>query len=365
MLLQRHVARCSAATLRRAPVPILPRLPGQRCRSFSDVKSSVLTSAGADGIVLPPGAGGASSLAELSERAGYIPRPEAHDERLKPGFRGATKLFIFFLFNAVPLSALLYYLREQREKRSQMSLLALPSSAEDVAAEALRAIRTSAVCFLLQPEPVNAAAAASPLASAGGSVLRVDPHPPEGTAYVPPTEPLPLVPQLERNVLTDIFESPPTSGLGFIHFAVSRSSVPGAAAVAGDRRASLLYVSHARGAYCTVTGQVSVLSDIETRRRYWKTAWTGSFVGAADGATPANIAPAPSAAGKRPDKDENAPPPSWAHSDYLLIRLAVNEVTLHALVDGPDRWQQRRARRVDEGRGAAVGDAGGKWTLVL
>lgn len=40
------------------------------------------------------------------------------------------------------------------------------------------------------------------LLEAATGALRVDPHPPEATAYVPPTGPLPIVPQMERNFLT-------------------------------------------------------------------------------------------------------------------------------------------------------------------
>lgn len=278
------------------------------------------------------------SLAELSEKAGFLPKPEAFDENLKPGFRGGRALFIFFLCNAVPFGALLYYLREQRSQRAQLSLLMLPQTADDVAEEVLRVIRTSSLCFLLEGSD----------GATSSCVLRVDPHPPEATAYIPPTTPLPLVPQLERNEITDLLESPAVSGLGFIHFAVLRSSPIGQAVLHGRRNASLLYMSNVRGAYGTVTGQLSVLTDPESKRRYWKNSWASSF--------PA--APPPAAkpqAGAAPEEL-----PAWLNPNYLTLRLAVSEVTLQAIVDGPQRWDSRRAQRLDK----AAASEGPKWQLL-
>lgn len=303
--------------------------------------SAVAPVRGSDGDQLQRG-GGEASLAELSERAGFLPKPEAFDERLKPGFRGGKALFVFFLANAVPFGAVLYYLREQREQRAQLSMLSLPASADEVAAEALRVVRTSSSCLLLQDAEASHAGY--------GGALYVDPHSPEATAYVPPTEPLPLLPQLERNVITDLFESPSVGGLGFIHLAVSASSPTGQAVARGRRKAGLLYISQIRGAYCTVSGQLSVLSDPESKRRYWKAAWAASF--------PPPPAPpaAPSASGLPPP--EALPP--WLSADYMLLRLAVDEASLQAIVDGPQRWDARRVHRLD--RAAAA--EGAQWAFV-
>eukprot|EP00927_Polykrikos_kofoidii_P035639 TRINITY_DN30189_c0_g1_i1.p1 TRINITY_DN30189_c0_g1~~TRINITY_DN30189_c0_g1_i1.p1 ORF type:complete len:377 (-),score=65.07 TRINITY_DN30189_c0_g1_i1:117-1247(-) len=320
--------------------------------------TSQRTGRGVDGTVSAPGRReGASSLAKLSERSGYLPKPEAYDERLKPGFRGWSKLFIFFLCNAVPLAALLHYLREQRQQRSEMSLLALPMTGGEVVAEALRVVRTCDVCFLLHAGDSATGSGARAHATNGGA-LRVDPHPPEGTAYVPPTEPLPLVPQLERNVITDLLESPPTPGLGFVHFALSRDSAPAVAALSGERQANLLYVSHTRGAYCTISGQVSVLEDPESRRRYWKNAWAWCFPNVtASAETKKGL---PSAAPPAAPVKSQEPPPPWSSNEYILLRLAVCDVTLRALVDGPQRWDQRHIRRLEGGPAAE----GASWELL-
>lgn len=282
------------------------------------------------------GAGPQPSLTHFAETSAFLPRPEVFDERLRPGFRGGKALLVFFLCNAMPLGGVLYWLQGEREKRARLSMGSLPSDAEEVAAEVLRVIRTATVCFL------------TPSADAGilGGAVRVDPHLPEGEVLATPTEPLPLLPQLERNVLTDLLESPSTPGLGFIHLAVSRRSPLGAAILAGNRQASLLYVSHVRGAYCTVYGQVSVLEDLETRRRYWKGAWGAAFPMA------------------RPQGEAIEPPPPWTSGDYMLVRLGVVDVDLHAMVDGPQRWEWRSAtRRVAN---AIAGGAGVAqiWSLV-
>ncbi|CAK9009850.1 unnamed protein product [Durusdinium trenchii] len=197
--------------LRRASAA-LQRVPHQRLLSTQVV---------APGNAGPPTA--SPGLSELSERAGFVPRPPEPEKDPSPGFRGGKALFIFFLCNAIPFSALMYYLREQREKRTELAMLTLPRAPEEVAAEVLRVIRTSAVCFLLQDSQVASHA------------LRVDPHLPEATAYVPPTGPLPLVPQMERNFLTDLLESPQVLGLGFLHFALQRTS-PEAQAILQGRR---------------------------------------------------------------------------------------------------------------------------------
>lgn len=299
--------------------------------------SSVERSGLGAGTALQPGTREAS-LAELSQRAGFLPKPEAFDERLKPGFRGGKALFVFFLCNAAPFGALLYYLREQREERAQLSLISLPVSADEVAVEALRVIRTSAACFLLQDTEING--------TGYGGALRVDPHSPEGTAYTPPTEPLTLLPQLERNVLTDLFESPAVSGLGFIHFAISKSSPLGDAVAKGRRKAGLLYLSHTRGAYCTVSGQLSVLTDPESKRRYWKGVWAASFVD-----------PLPVAA---PGQSPKEAPPPWLSGDYMLLRLAVDEACLQSIVDSPQRWESRRVQLIERSSSAE----GARWGFV-
>lgn len=289
---------------------------------------------------------------QLSEQAGFLPRPEVFDERLKPGFRGGRALFAFFLCNAIPFCGLLYYLREQRSTRAELSLGVLPSDAEAVVTEALRVIRTSAACFLVQ-------ASASPIHGgvhgSGGAVLRVDPHSPEGTAFVPATEPLPMVPQLARNDLTDLLESPPVPGLGFVHFAVSRSSPLGQTIAAGHRQACLLYVSATRGAYCTVAGQLSVLTDAESRRRYWKGLWASAFPLAAQ--QPSVVEPSPSAMKPLQSVQSEQVTPAWQAEDYLLLRLAVSEATLQASVDGPQRWDCRRVVRADS-------DGASRWAFV-
>jgi len=335
-----------------------------RCRSAQGpmlqlrhlaAQSSVPTVRGAGGdAVSLEGVAGETSLEQLSERAGFVPRPDVYDEKIKPGFRGGKALLIFFLCNAMPFTALVYYLREQAETRAQMSIGALPRDADEVATEVLRVIRTSSTCFLLADGDAKGGGAA-------GGVLRIDPHAPEGTAFVPPTEPLPLVPHIERNDLTDLLESPKVPGLGFIHFAVARSSSAGKSILAGHRRASLLYNSTTRGGYCQIQGQISILSDPESRRHYWKGLWSYSFP---PPPPPAAVRPgAPSAApaaAQAAEVPEVAPP--WTSEEYLLLRLAVSEASLQASIDGPQRWESRRiARRADAG--ASDGEAA-KWQFV-
>lgn len=356
-LAQAQAARCSSGPFWRATaarehcrIQALQKcLRGNlRCfglKSHRVFSTDVQARGTAPGSGIAPLDGRAGSLAELSDRAGFLPKPEAFDERLKPGFRGGRALFIFFLCNAMPFSALLYYLSEQRSQKAQLSLLALPSSADDVASEVLRVIRTSAASFLLQD--------AEAVGSSFGGALRVDPHAPETNAYVPPKEPLPLLPQMERNVVTDLFEAPAVGGLGFVHFALSKSSIEGAAVQAGRRRAGLLYMSHTRGAYCTVSGQLSVLSDEDSKRRYWKSIWSSSF------APPSVPASQPSAT---PGSVAQEPPPPWRSDDYLLIRLAVDEASLQAIVDGPQRWDARRVRRL---RGASTVEGSPNWDFVV
>merc|ERR1712137_1261732 len=159
----------------------------------------------------------------------------------------------------------------------------------------------------------------------GGASLQVDPHFPQNEAFVPSKEPLPFLPHLERNEFTDLLESPTTSGMGFIHFAVSRASSQGQALLAGQREANLLYMSHVRGAYCTVAGRVSVLEDPEALRRYWKSSWNSSFP----------VFPA---------QDGEEAPPAYTHSDVMLVRIAVTNVALHGLVEGPGRWDGKQVQ---------------------
>jgi len=250
-----------------------------------------------------------------------MPRPEEFDERLKPGFRGGRALLIFFMCNAAPFCGLLYYLREQRSERAQLELSALPTTAGEVVAEALRVIKTTPVCYLLPP------------GGCAGGMLMVEPRAPEGTAYVAPTGPLPLLPQVERSSLTDILEAPPVAGLGFIHFALSSKCPAAQAVLAGNRQASLLYSSGIRGAYCTISGQLSILSDMDARRHYWKTTWGTSFPVVSN------------ARSKGEQQAPEMPPQPWTNKECLVLRLSVTDVNLRALVDGPERWECRRARK--------------------
>lgn len=215
----------------------------------------------------------------------------------------------------------MYYLREQREKRTELAMLTLPRAPEEVAAEVLRVIRTSAVCFLLQDSQVASHA------------LRVDPHLPEATAYVPPTGPLPLVPQMERNFLTDLLESPQVLGLGFLHFALQRTSPEAQAILQGRRKAALLYVSHTRTAYCTITGQLSILTDPDCRRRYWKPSWSLCF------------------AKQQPEEAEGTVEP-WQSQDYVLVRFAIDQASLQSVVDTSLRWDARHIKRIPGREGA-------------
>lgn len=312
------------------------------CRAFSSPSAADLQPQAASSGEVMPSSGG-SALGDLAQRSSLLPKPEVFDERLKPGFRGGRALLVFFLCNAIPFTGFLYYLREQRDERAQMSLSVLPLSAGDVITEALRVMRTASTCFFQQHGDKS------------GDVLLVDPHLPEASAYAAPTEPLPLLPQLERNALTDILEAPSSPGLGFVHFALSRNSSAGKALLAGDRQAHLMYLSGTRGAYCTVSGQLSVLSDPESRRRYWKTFWSFSFPVFTEPAKPA----VPSTTGQTPEPVEA--PPAWSAKDYMLVRLAVTEVSLHAMVDGPQRWQGRRVRRSEN---TNAKDAEAEWFLV-
>jgi len=324
------VARARAAPWAPRSLPL--------CRALSASASSSLrphTQAG-EGEVLAHVGG--TSLGELADRSSFLPKPEVYNEEVKQGRKGLRALFLFFLCNSVPLSAFLYYLREQRSERAQMSLLSLPLSAGDVVAEALRVMRTSSSCFFQRH------------GDASGDVVMVDPHQPEGTAYAAPTQPLVMLPEIERNAFTDVLESPSSIGLGFVNFAVSRKSSAGQAVLAGNRQAHLMYLSPTREAYCTVNGQLSVLSDPESRRRYWKSIWAFSF--------PTEASPPVAAAvpGQSPPAAAEAPSP-WLAADYLLLRLAVTEVSLHAMGAGPQRWQARQARKLEKGAEA-------EWSLV-
>lgn len=281
---------------------------------------------------------GGTSLGQLSERSGFVPKPDFFEPEVKSDHRGKRALLLFLLCNAIPFGALVYYVREQRAERAQMSLLALPLSAGDVVAEAVRIMRTSSSCFFQRH------------GDASSDVLLVDPHHPEASVHATPTGPLPLLPDEDRNAFTDIFEFPSSVGPGFVHFAVSRNSSAGQAVLAGDRQAHLMYLSPTREAYCTVNGQLSVLSDPDSRRRYWKSVWAFSF--------PSESAPA------KEQSQAGVPeaPTPWTAADYLLLRLAVTEVSIHAMGAGPQRWQARRARR--ESGSSRTGE-GAEWSLVV
>merc|ERR1719262_914991 len=116
--------------------------------------------------------------------------------------------------------------------------MALPLAPEDVASEALYVARTSPLCFCLL----------------GSDVVRIDPHSPEPSVMTLPQGELPLVPQLEKSPLTDIFlaESPTGCPLSIVHFALPASSAQAASIRSGHRSAKLLYSSQSRGAYCLV-----------------------------------------------------------------------------------------------------------------
>eukprot|EP00971_Amphidinium_carterae_P020216 398351-Amphidinium_carterae.1 len=46
----------------------------------------------------------------------------------------------------------------------------------------------------------------------------------------------------------------------------------------GSRQARLMYMSSTRGGYCSVYGALSVVSDADSRRHYWKNHWAAAFL---------------------------------------------------------------------------------------
>merc|ERR1712124_121185 len=86
-------------------------------------------------------------------------------------------------------------------------------------------------------------------------------------------------PQLEKSTLTDIFtgDRPDGKSLSLIHFALPCTSEHAKVVHQGQRRATLLYTSQSRGAYCMVEGTLAVVHDPELRRHYWRKQWADTL----------------------------------------------------------------------------------------
>lgn len=266
------------------------------------------------------------------ERSGFLPQPQPMEPEVQKGFRGGRALFIFFLVNAVPVGYVVYYIRDQRAQREEEMLMNLPVAPEDIAAEALSIVRTSPLCFCLL----------------GGDVVRIDPHTPEPSVMTLPQGDLPLMPGLEKSPLTDIFmaERPDGCPLSIVHFALPKSQAHAESIRKGERKASLLYSSLSRGAYCVVEGTLSFIDDPELRRHYWRRQWAATL---------------PFAAPMKEEKADNGAAEElsrqpWECADYALVRLTVSGVSLRQMVADPQCWQSRNVKRL-----VSDGEKSAKW----
>lgn len=272
------------------------------------------------------------------ERAGFLPQPQPMEPEVQKGFRGGKALFIFFLVNAVPVGYMVYYIRDQRAQREEEMLMNLPIAPQEVAAEALFIARTSPLCFCLL----------------GGDVVRIDPHTPEPSVMTLPQGDLPLVPGFEKSPLTDVFtaERPEGCPLSIVHFALPKSQAHAESIRKGQRKATLLYSSPSRGAYCLVEGSLSFVDDPELRRHYWRRQWAATLPFLAPQATKG-------AAKKEVTKTDKAVEaeasrPAWECADYALMRFTVSGVSLRPMVANPQCWQSRNVKlQVSDGQNAA------------
>merc|ERR1711904_188040 len=105
----------------------------------------------------------------------------------------------------------------------------------------------------------------------------------------------------------------------------------------GQRKATLLYSSLSRGAYCLVEGTLSFVDDPELRRHYWRRQWAATLPFLAPEATKG----AAKKEAAKTDKavEEEASPAAWECADYALMRLTVTGVSLRPMVADPQCWQ--------------------------
>ncbi|CAK9009849.1 unnamed protein product, partial [Durusdinium trenchii] len=122
---------------------------------------------------------------------------------------------------------------------------------------------------------------------------------------------------------------PGSCGHGVIVLATTHCSIEHSISA----KAALLYVSHTRTAYCTITGQLSILTDPDCRRRYWKPSWSLCF------------------AKQQPEEAEGTVEP-WQSQDYVLVRFAIDQASLQSVVDTSLRWDARHIKRIPGREGA-------------
>ncbi|CAK9099082.1 Protein ILITYHIA [Durusdinium trenchii] len=79
--------------------------------------------------------------------------------------------------------------------------------------------------------------------------------------------------------------------------------------------------------------RLSILTDPDCRRRYWKPSWSLCF------------------AKQQPEEAEGTVEP-WQSQDYVLVRFAIDQASLQSVVDTSLRWDARHIKRIPGREGA-------------
>ncbi|KAF4660453.1 hypothetical protein FOL47_007158 [Perkinsus chesapeaki] len=236
-----------------------------------------------------------------SEVAGFYPkrRPEPQEE--KKGFRGWKPFAAFLAFNALPIGYAVYYFRNSVENKYK-----------ELADNARLAYMNNEQALQAARELTKRASQAL-LVTPSGEVVNVAPHVPEERALKLPSEP--IVKGVPKNQVTDSLMAEYTGErvpFNMIHFAVSSSSLP-FGDLPGSRNISLIYMDASTGRLLTVQGTATEMDDDDMKRFYWRQRW-GEYMAE--------------------DK-----------SDYLLLRMRPEVITLRSTGPSERHWTPVRVRR--------------------
>lgn len=211
-------------------------------------------------------------------------------------------MFAFFLLNAVPVSAAVWYFRQQKEELVQNMVRSLPSVSADVIRESMRVMRSAPHPMLVFGERA--------------SVFRIDPHPPGSVVLLPNvTDDKNAI----DNALSDLFTTDANDAIPLraIHFCMSKASF---GTIREATSHALVYTSPSRQGYVTLRGKVAAIEDASLRERLWKRHWH-SLVAPFDGEPHQN-------------------------PDYVLVRMVPDEVRFQSMAV---QWDASTVRRDADG----------------
>ncbi|KAF4667843.1 hypothetical protein FOL46_002326 [Perkinsus olseni] len=236
-----------------------------------------------------------------SEVAGFYPKKRPEPQEEKTGFRGWKPFAAFIAFNALPIGYAVYYFRNSVENKYKE----LADNAKLARLDSQQALQAA--------RDLTKRASQALLIIPDGEVVNVSPHVPEERALKLPSEP--IVKGVPKNQVTDSLMAEYTGDrvpFNMVHFAVSSTCLT-SEDLSGSRNMTLVYMDTSAGRLVTVQGTATEIDDEDLKRFYWRQRWAEHM--------------------------------AEDRSDYVLLRLRPEVITLRSTGPSDRHWTPVRVRR--------------------